>query len=148
MSRKRRNRQRGPADQTPAPQFADRTAAQPTSRDFGDGGIQAFVGLLVHENRPGLIGFLLSVVQLGGHLGWIAIIRHLSHSGEAATLTASDWRAWLIIGLLGTSMLLTLVSMFVCLYFGLRRAPRVLPLCGLALSFFTGVFATFAVLIG
>ena len=116
--------------------------------DDSVGGLRAFVRLLVYENRPGLIGFLLSLLQLCGHVGWIAMIRSLSASGEAAKLTESDWRAWLIIGLLGCSMLLTLVSMFVCLYYGLRRAPRVLPLCGLCLSFFTGVFATFAVLIG
>lgn len=116
--------------------------------DDSAGGLTAFLRLLIHENRPGLVGFLLSLLQLCGHIGWIAMIRALSISGEASRLTESDWRSWIIVGLLGCSMLLTFVSLFVCLYFGLRRAPRVLPLCGLCLSFFTGVFATFAVLIG
>lgn len=50
--------------------------------------------------------------------------------------------SWLIVGLLGVSLILTFVSMFVCLYYGLRRAPRILPVMGFAVSFFVGVLAS------
>ena len=94
------------------------------------------------SNRPGVIGFWLSIAQLVGHGAWISIIWYLASTGRATTLTSDSWISWLIVGLLGVSLLLTFVSMFVCLYYGLRRAPRLLPLIGFALSFFVGVLAT------
>lgn len=108
----------------------------------------AFVKMLLRENRPGLYGFLLSVLQLAGHGSWLLLVQRTIHTGEAAQMNSESSTAWLIVSILGISMLLTLIAMFVCLYYGLRRPPRILPLTGLGLSFFTGVFATFAVLLG
>ncbi|MBL8814644.1 MAG: hypothetical protein JNL58_01345 [Planctomyces sp.] len=104
--------------------------------------------MLLRENRPGRIGFSLSVLQLLGHIAWFVMVQSLVNSGEAKQLTSEDSRAWVIIGLLGGSTFLTITSMFICLYFGLRRSPRLLPLMGLGLSFFTGSFVTFLILLG
>jgi len=113
-----------------------------------EGGPGAFLRMLVQGNRPGFIGFLLSLLQLAGHAGWMFLVWRSIRSGTADKLTASDGTAWGIVLLLGGSLLLTFISMFVCLYFGLRKVPRVLPLIGLCLSFFTGVLATFMILLG
>lgn len=94
------------------------------------------------SNRPGVIGFALSIAQLFGHGLWIAIIWYLSSTGKAATLTSDSLLSWVIVGILGVSLLLTFAAMFVCLYYGLRRSPRVLPVIGFALSFFVGVLAS------
>ena len=94
------------------------------------------------SNKPGLFGFLLSFLQLLGHASWIFLVWYLSVTGKAASLTSDSWMSWLIVGLLGVSLILTFVSMFVCLYYGLRRAPRILPVMGFAVSFFVGVLAS------
>ncbi|MFN8709090.1 MAG: hypothetical protein ACK526_18180 [Planctomyces sp.] len=112
-----------------------------------DQGPRAFLQMLLRDNRPGLIGFLLSLLQLAGHGTWIVLVSIAAGSGAASTMDASSALAWVIILVLGISTLLTLTSLFVCLFYGLRKAPRVLPLCGFALSFFTGAFATFAILL-
>lgn len=94
------------------------------------------------QNRPGVIGFWLSMAQLAGHTLWILIIWYLAATDRAKSLNSESPLSWVIVGLLGVSLLLTVISMFVCLFHGLRRAPRLLPLIGFAISFFVGVLAS------
>lgn len=94
------------------------------------------------SNRPGAFGFLLSILQLLGHASWIAWVWYLSATGKATTLNADSWTSWGIVGLLAVSLILTFTSLFVCLVFGLRRSPRMLPLIGFCLSFFVGSLAS------
>jgi hypothetical protein len=94
------------------------------------------------SNRPGAIGFLMSILQLLGHTSWIAWVWYLSATGKATTLDADSWTSWGIVGLLAVSLILTFMSLFVCLVFGLRRTPRMLPLIGFCLSFFVGSLAS------
>ncbi|MFM7869617.1 MAG: hypothetical protein ACKPHU_35810, partial [Planctomycetaceae bacterium] len=87
-------------------------------------------------------GFVLSVVQLCGHVAWLALVWWLESTGRAKSLDGGSLLAWVIALLLCGSLLLTGVSLFVNLFYGLRREPRVLALLGLAISFFVGVLAT------
>lgn len=129
---------------------ADDPAVKSVQKDHTHGDLTPaeYGRMLLRENRPGRIGFTMSIVQLFGHIGWFVMVQSLVSTGEARQLTSEDIRSWLIIGLLGGSTFLTITSMFVCLYFGLRRPPRLLPLLGLGLSFFTGSFVTFLILLG
>lgn len=97
---------------------------------------------LLLSNRPGFVGFLLSVLQLLGHATWIMLIWYFTSTGKAKTLTSDSFESWLIVGILGVSLLLTALALFVCLYYGLRREPRSLAVIGFFLSFFVGVLAT------
>jgi len=94
------------------------------------------------ENRPAVVGFLLSVLQLLGHTSWILVIWYLDATGQAKSLNSDSWISWGLVGLFGISLILTFVSLFVCLYFGLRRSPRALAVIGFSLSFFVGTLAT------
>ena len=94
------------------------------------------------QNRPGLIGFSLSICQLLGHSSWILLTWYLQTTGKAKHLTSASWQSWMIVGIFGVSLLLTVVSLFICLFFGLRRSPRILAIIGFGLSFFVGVLAT------
>lgn len=93
-------------------------------------------------NKPGAFGFLLSLLQLLGHTTWIVLVWYLSVSGKAEKLDSSSPLSWLVVGILGLSLLLTAVALFVCLYYGLRRTPRLLAIIGFCLSFFVGVMAS------
>jgi hypothetical protein len=93
-------------------------------------------------NKPGAVGFLLSLLQLAGHATWIGLVWYLSVTGKAEKLDASSPLSWLVVGILGLSLLLTAVALFVCLYYGLRRTPRLLAIIGFCLSFFVGVMAS------
>ena len=93
-------------------------------------------------NKPGAVGFLLSLLQLAGHAIWISLVWYLSVTGKAEKLDSSSLLSWLVVGILGLSLLLTAVSLFVCLYYGLRRTPRLLAIIGFCLSFFVGVMAS------
>ena len=94
------------------------------------------------SNRPAFVGFSLSILQLLGHTTWILLVWYLSVSGKAKSLTADSWLSWIIVGLLGISLILTFVALFVCLYYGLRKTPRVLAIIGFCLSFFVGIMAS------
>lgn len=96
----------------------------------------------LRRNRPALVGFVLSVVQLCGHVAWLALVWWLESTGRAKSLDGGSLLAWVIALLLCGSLLLTGVSLFVNLFYGLRREPRALALLGLAISFFVGVLAT------
>ncbi|MFZ9090770.1 MAG: hypothetical protein ACO3FE_11830 [Planctomycetaceae bacterium] len=97
---------------------------------------------LLAQNRPGLIGLGLSVLQLAGHAAWLTLVIWVQSSGAAERLNTSSPLAWVIVILLGGSLLLTAVSLFVCLFWGLRRTPRAAAIIGLMLSFFVGVLAS------
>ena len=97
---------------------------------------------LLISNRPGFIGFVLSLLQLLGHAAWILLIWYFASTGKAKTLTSDSFESWLIVGILGVSLLLTAVALFVCLFYGLRRQPRSQAVIGFFLSFFVGVLAT------
>ncbi len=116
----------------------------PTAGDVTSSGTSEEVPLLelLSRNRPGLVGLGLSVLQLAGHITWLALVIWLQNSGRAAALDSSSPLAWLIVILLGGSLLLTAVSLFVCLFWGLRKSPRAGAIIGLMLSFFVGVLTT------
>jgi len=100
----------------------------------------------ISDNRPAVLGLVLSVIQLLMHTTWLGLITWLSASGRAEQLDASSFLAWLVVVLMGLSTVMTFAAIYVCLFHGLRHPPRTLALVGLALSFFFGVFA-FAVVI-
>jgi hypothetical protein len=97
---------------------------------------------LLMSNRPGFVGFVLSVLQLVGHTTWILLIWYLQTNGQAKSLTSDSFQSWLIVGILAVSLLLTAAALFTCLYYGLRQQPRSLAVIGFFLSFFVGVLAT------
>ena len=97
---------------------------------------------LLISNRPGFVGFILSLLQLFGHATWILLIWYLQTTGQAESLKTDSFQSWLVVSLLGISLLLTVVAMFTCLFYGLRRHPRSLAVIGFFLSFFVGVLAT------
>ncbi len=85
---------------------------------------------------------MLSLLQLLGHCSWILMTWYLQATGKATNLTQDSWLSWIITGILGFSLLLTAVSLFVCLFYGLRRSPRALAVIGFCLSFFVGAMAS------
>lgn len=97
---------------------------------------------LLMSNRPGFVGFVLSLLQLMGHATWICLIWYLQSTGQAKNLTKDSFQAWLIVGILGISLLLTVAALLTCLFYGLRQRPRSLAVIGFFLSFFIGVLAT------
>ena len=70
------------------------------------------------------------------------LIWYFASTGKAKTLTSDSFESWLIVGILGVSLLMTALALFVCLFYGLRREPRSLAVIGFFLSFFVGVLAT------
>ena len=120
------------------PPRTDTAAEQATSENVP---LRETVQLLL-SNRPGFVGFVLSLLQLLGHATWIMLIWYLASTGRAKTLTSDSFESWLIVGILGVSLLLTAVALFICLFYGLRREPRSLAVIGFFLSFFVGVLAT------
>lgn len=97
---------------------------------------------LLMSNRPGFVGFVLSVLQLVGHATWILLIWYLQTTGQTKSLTSDSFQSWLIVSILGISLVLTAAALFTCLYYGLRQQPRSLAVVGFFLSFFVGVLAT------
>lgn len=98
---------------------------------------------LAMQNKAGVVGLGLGVLQLAGHGLWITIVLILSQSEEAARKLDSDSPlAWLIVIILAGSLVLTGLALFVCLFYGLRKSPRLPAVIGFFLSFFTGVLAT------
>lgn len=97
---------------------------------------------LLMSNRPGFVGFVLSLLQLAGHASWILLIWYLQSTGQAKTLTSDSFASWLVVGILGISLFLTVAALLTCLFYGLRQQPRSLAVIGFFLSFFVGVLAT------
>lgn len=126
-----------------------RYAIGPVKRESNSGiaAVPAGENLLAQlkQNRPGLVGLLLSLLQLAGHASWLFLVTRLSNSDQAQQLDSSSPTAWLIVSLLGISLLLTAVALFVCLFMGLRRPPRTPAIIGAALAFFVGVLVSASV---
>lgn len=97
---------------------------------------------LLMSNRPGFVGFILSLLQLAGHTTWILLIWYLQTTGRAKSLTTDSMESWVVVGILGISLLLTVAALLTCLFYGLRQRPRSLAVIGFFLSFFVGVLAT------
>jgi hypothetical protein len=97
---------------------------------------------LLLSNRPGFVGFVLSLLQLAGHATWILLIWYLQSTGRAKSLTTDSIESWVVVGILGISLLLTVAALLTCLFYGLRQQPRSLAVIGFFLSFFVGVLAT------
>ncbi len=97
---------------------------------------------LLMSNRPGFVGFVLSLLQLAGHATWILLIWYLQSTGRAKSLTSGSFESWLVVGILAISLLLTMAALLTCLFYGLRKQPRSLAVFGFFLSFFVGVLAT------
>ena len=97
---------------------------------------------LLLSNRPGAFGFVLSLLQLAGHATWILLIWNLQATGRAKSLTTDSLESWVVVSILGGSLLLTAAALFTCLFYGLRRQPRSLAVIGFFLAFFVGVLAT------
>ncbi|MFM7039589.1 MAG: hypothetical protein ACKO2L_17910 [Planctomycetaceae bacterium] len=109
-----------------------------------DGGVAALIGQL-RQNPAGLWGLGLSLLQLLGHASWLGLVVGISGTSAAEKLNPSSPLAWLIVGVLGASLLLTGVALFVCLFYGLRKSPRAPALVGAAMAFFVGVLVSAAV---
>jgi hypothetical protein len=99
----------------------------------------------LRQNPAGLWGLGLSVLQLAGHATWLTLVVRLSGTEAAERLDSTSPLAWLIVGLLGLSLLLTGAALFVCLFFGLRKTPRAPAVVGAAMAFFVGVLVSAAV---
>lgn len=98
---------------------------------------------LAMQNKAGVVGLGLGLLQLAGHGLWVTIVVVLSQSEDAAKKLDSDSPlAWLIVILLAGSLVLTGLALFVSLFYGLRKSPRLPAVIGFFLSFFTGVLAT------
>ena len=98
---------------------------------------------LASRNKAGVVGLGLSLLQLVGHGLWITVVVVLSQSPDAARqLDSSSPTAWFIVLDLAGSLVLTGIALFVCLFYGLRKSPRLPAVIGFLLSFFTGVLAT------
>jgi hypothetical protein len=99
------------------------------------------------SNRGGFAGLVLSIVQLLLHALWIGITETLSALGEPENFTANSWQAWLIVGLLLLSGTVTMLALFLSLHGSINGRPRTPAVIGLTVSFFTGAFVTFILLL-
>ncbi|MCA9064532.1 MAG: hypothetical protein KDA96_15785 [Planctomycetaceae bacterium] len=90
------------------------------------------------RNRPALLGFGLSVLQLFLHSVMLGLTSWLAETGRAETLDRNSFWSWTVVGLLIAGCAATISALVVCLFWGLRKPPRVLALFGLAISFFSG----------
>lgn len=111
-----------------------------------NGSFKEFWGEL-SKNRFGLIGCGLSLLQLVVHTSWLLFIMALTSSGQADQLDPNAWQLWLVTVLMIVGGLLTMVSLFVCLYGAVHGKPKVLAIIGMMLSFFVGTMTTFVLLI-
>ncbi|MEZ6130996.1 MAG: hypothetical protein R3C59_20185 [Planctomycetaceae bacterium] len=100
----------------------------------------------VKQNPHGLAGFILSLLQLVVHGVWMAFATLLASTGQAQQLDSGSWQLWVIAVLILLGGILTMVSLFLCLYGAIRGTPKALAIAGLCLSFFVGTFTTFALL--
>lgn len=101
---------------------------------------------MLRQNRPAIWGFVLSLIQLVLHSLTLGLVAWLAESGRAETLDRDSAWSWVVVILLLLAMTTTLAAMFVCLFMGLRRRPRVLALFGLAITFFSGTTITVMVI--
>lgn len=100
------------------------------------------------QNRFGMIGFGLCLLQILVHGSWLGFAAALAESGEAKDLTSDDWQMWVIAALIILGAILTAVSLFLCLYGAIHGKPKVLAIIGLCVSFFIGALTTFTLILG
>lgn len=122
-------------------QAKSRTKAVTQNTDAGPGFYEQ-----VSRNRPGLIGFALSMLQLLVHAGWMLLASWLSATNQAQQLDSGSWQLWVLSVLILLGGALTMVSLFLCLYGAISGSPKALAIVGLCVSFFVGTFTTFALL--
>ncbi len=120
---------------------APRPASQPSPENLRE--LWQYFG----ENRPGLIGFGLSLLQFLFHASWLGFVAWLTSTGRAEQLAADSWQMWVIALLIVAGTATTAVALFLCLYGTLRGSPRLLAGIGLCLSFFVGAVTTFTLLL-
>lgn len=113
-----------------------------TSQVTQQGSVRALYEVLA-QNRVGMVGFCLSLLQVVAHASWLGFATILAGSAVADRLTSDDWQMWLIAGLIILGTILTAASLFTCLYGAIHGKPRILAMIGLCLSFFFGVLTTF-----
>ena len=101
----------------------------------------------VKQNGPGLIGFGLSVLQLVIHGCWLAFVVWLTANGQAERLESGAWQLWVITIMIILGAVVTMISLFLCLYGAIHGSPKSLAVLGLCISFFVGALTTFALLI-
>jgi len=94
------------------------------------------------QNPIGLKGFLLSVLQLLVHGSWVAFATWLTSTGEAKQLPLGSWQYWCMTILMLTGAVLTMISLFMCLYGAIHGRPRTLAIIGFSISFFIGALTT------
>ena len=100
------------------------------------------------RNNPiGMVGLVLSLVQLAMHGLWIVITEAFASRGDLTDVNATSWQAWLIVGLLLLSGVVTMLALFLSLNGSIRGRPRTPAVAGLVISFFTGMFVTFVLLL-
>jgi len=100
----------------------------------------------VSRNRPGLVGFGLSMLQLVVHASWMLFATWLTGTDQAQQLDSGSWQLWVLSILILLGGALTMVSLFLCLYGTIKGTPKALAIVGLCVSFFVGTFTTFALL--
>lgn len=98
-------------------------------------------------NTHGFYGFLLSLLQLFIHAGWLLFVAWLAETEQAEQLDARSWQMWVIVSLIVAGSLCTAVSLFLCLYGAIHGRPKIPALIGLCLSFFVGATTTFVLLL-
>lgn len=101
----------------------------------------------VRKNRFGYVGFLLSMLQLVAHGAWFAFVVWLSETKQAMGLQPGAWQFWVVTVLMLTGSILTMLSLFLCLWGVIHGKPKALAIVGLCVSFFMGAFTTFALVI-
>ena len=99
------------------------------------------------NNSIGMVGLVLGLVQLAMHGLWIGITESFVSYGELIDMTVVSWQAWLIVALLLLSGITTMLALFLSLYGSIRGRPRTPAMVGLVISFFTGTFVTFVLLL-
>lgn len=102
---------------------------------------------LMKQNRHGLVGFGLSLLQVLVHGTWLGFVTYLAGSGQAEKLGSSDWQMWVISILMIIGAVLTMISLFLCLYGSIHGRPKILALIGLCISFFIGASTTFILIL-
>lgn len=103
------------------------------------------IWLQLKENKSGLVGFVISLLQIVVHGAWVWLISYLAATGKAETLTGDEWQSWTIVILVGTGSLLTCSGLVLCLHGTIKGHPKILAILGLALSFFIAVFLSLVV---
>ena len=79
---------------------------------------------LMKQNPHGLVGFGLSVLQVLIHGSWMAFATHLASTGQAEDLGGDDWQMWVISVLMIVGAVLTMISLFLCLYGSIHGKPK------------------------